>query len=137
MSGEQEHSASAPAPTTSGEVSSSSGKATSGDTTFSDKLSSGETAATSISSGKTPSGEPALSGKTPSGEPGLKPWADQTYTPPEGRVGNLTAEHQDTLNLYREELRKNSLLVEPRMDDVYLLRYDILKITCCLRAYGG
>lgn len=104
MSGEQ----------TSGDMSSSSAKATSGDTVSSAKLSSGETAATSLSGGKTPSGEQ---------EPGRKPWADQSYTPPEGRVGNLTAEQQETLNKYREELRKEGLLVEPRMDDVYLLRF--------------
>ena len=106
-----------PAGAAVGDVSSTSGKTSSGASvelsSQSGKLGSGETAATSVS-GK--------SGGSVSGGPGLKPWADQSYTPPEGRVGNLTVEHQQILDEYRNVLRTAGILVEPRMDDVYLLR---------------
>ena len=52
-----------------------------------------------------------------------KPWRDQSYTPPEGRVGNLTPEHQKVLDQFRDELKAEGVFVEGRMDDSYLLRY--------------
>lgn len=91
----------------------------SGEANVSSKLSLGQTAADSVSGGK-----------TPSGEPGLKPWADQSYTPPEGRVGNLTTEQHQLLGQYREELRSEGIHVEPRMNDAYLLRYVIQANLC-------
>lgn len=48
--------------------------------------------------------------------------ASSSYTPPEGRVGNLTVPHQHALDKFKSELQAEGLFVPERMDDATLLR---------------
>lgn len=48
---------------------------------------------------------------------------DPNYKPPPGRLGNLTAEQQETLNQFKKELQDEGHFVPERMDDAMLLRY--------------
>jgi hypothetical protein len=48
---------------------------------------------------------------------------DPNYKPLPGRLGNLTAEQQETLNTFKKELKAEGHFVPERMDDAMLLRY--------------
>lgn len=48
---------------------------------------------------------------------------DAKWTPPPGRVGNLSPEQQKTLDAFRADLQKDGLFVEERHDDATLLRF--------------
>lgn len=50
------------------------------------------------------------------------PAVDPNYKPQEGRVGNLTEAQQKALDTFKEELKKEGVFVEGRMDDGMLLR---------------
>jgi len=45
------------------------------------------------------------------------------WTPPPGRVGNLSAQQQAALDAFRAELQKDKLFVKERHDDATLLRF--------------
>jgi hypothetical protein len=47
---------------------------------------------------------------------------DTAYTPPPGRLGNLTPEQEAALAKFAAELRAEGALVEARHDDATLLR---------------
>ncbi|KAF9255720.1 hypothetical protein L218DRAFT_312430 [Marasmius fiardii PR-910] len=48
---------------------------------------------------------------------------DSTYTPPPGRLGNLTEEQKEALERLKKELKDEGAFVEERMDDATLLRF--------------
>ena len=50
------------------------------------------------------------------------PAVDTTYSPPPGRVGNLTPEQQAALDKLKKELQDEGKFVPERMDDPTLLR---------------
>ena len=47
---------------------------------------------------------------------------DTTWTPPPGRLGNLTAQQEQILQKFKEELQAEGYFVPERMDDATLLR---------------
>ena len=50
---------------------------------------------------------------------------DPNYKPLPGRLGNLTAEQQDTLTKFKKALQDEGVFVPERHDDALLLRYAL------------
>lgn len=64
-----------------------------------------------------------MSTPTPASASALPPGiTDPNYSPPPGRLGNLTVPQQHALETIRKELQEEGAFVPERMDDALLLR---------------